>query len=531
VFSGRGGFSDLTGGGAAANSGPKHNEFFLAGPERLGSVSVPMQYSVSPRESGQLPGPAGFSAESLGDEEFRSDHQVLLAYVAGSMFKGIASEDMVLRMGKARLLGYFGTGGLKLERIESAIRRFQTELPRGQSYGCNLLCNLIAPDFEEATVRLYLRQGVARVEASAYTELTPWLVLYRVKGIRLDQRGNPLCANRILAKISHPEVARAFLAPPPAKFLQRLVETRDLTPEEAKLAERVPMAEDVCVEADSGGHTDQGVAYVLMPVMTALRDECMQRYRFSKRIRIGAAGGLGTPEAVAAAFILGADFVLTGSINQCTVEAGTSDLVKDILAEAKVQDTDMAPAGDMFEIGARVQVLKRGGFFVARANRLYELYRQHNSLEEISPSIREQIQKNYFKRTFEEVWTETRAFYEKAAPEQLRMAERSPKHKMALIFRWYFVQSHRLAQRGVAEGKVDFQIQCGPALGAFNEWVKGTALEDWKKRHVDEMGWLLMRGAARYLEERMERLRSAGRNRAAENFCGGNGEIREKSFV
>lgn len=82
----------------------------------------------------------------------------------------------------------------------------------------------------------------------------------------------------------------------------------------------------------------------------------------SQKIRVGAAGGIGTPEAAAAAFILGADFIVTGSINQCTVEAGTSEIVKDLLQEINVQDTEYAPAGDMFELGAKVQVLKKGLF-------------------------------------------------------------------------------------------------------------------------------------------------------------------------
>ena len=56
--------------------------------------------------------------------------------------------------------------------------------------------------------------------------------------------------------------------------------------------------------------------------------------RFRGVQRLGAAGGLGVPEAVAAAFVLGADFVLTGSINQCTAECGTSERVKDMLQQA-----------------------------------------------------------------------------------------------------------------------------------------------------------------------------------------------------
>jgi len=31
---------------------------------------------------------------------------------------------------------------------------------------------------------------------------------------------------------------------------------------------------------------------------------------------------------------------------------------------------------------------------------------------------------------------------------------------------------------------VDYQVHTGPALGAFNQWVKGTSLEDWRKRQI-----------------------------------------------
>jgi trans-AT polyketide synthase/acyltransferase/oxidoreductase domain-containing protein len=47
----------------------------------------------------------------------------------------------------------------------------------------------------------------------------------------------------------------------------------------------------------------------------------MKKYQYHKKIRIGAAGGIGTPEAAAVAYMLGAEFIMTGSINQCTVEA------------------------------------------------------------------------------------------------------------------------------------------------------------------------------------------------------------------
>jgi NAD(P)H-dependent flavin oxidoreductase YrpB (nitropropane dioxygenase family) len=41
------------------------------------------------------------------------------------------------------------------------------------------------------------------------------------------------------------------------------------------------------------------------------------------------------------------------------VEAGTSDTVRQMLAEAEQADVAMAPSADMFELGVKVQVLKR----------------------------------------------------------------------------------------------------------------------------------------------------------------------------
>ncbi len=44
---------------------------------------------------------------------------------------------------------------------------------------------------------------------------------------------------------------------------------------------------------------------------------------------------------------------------------------------------------------------------------------------------------------------------------------------MALVFRWYLGQSSRWANAGEPTRKVDYQVWCGPAMGAFNEWTQG----------------------------------------------------------
>lgn len=438
--------------------------------------------------------------DDLGSERFRRDYGLRYAYLAGSMFKGIASVDLVVRMANSGLMGFFGAGGLRLDRLDAAIRDIRRGIgPAAERrFGMNLLNPLNDPALEAGTVELYLRHDVRFVEAAAYTEVTAPLVHFRAAGSRRDSRGRPVAVRHVVAKVSRPEVAAAFMRPPSREILDRLVQDGRLTPFEAEIASELPVSQDVCVESDSGGHTDGGVALALIPSMLGLRDELMARHRYEERIRVGAAGGIGAPEAVAAAFVLGADFIVTGSVNQCSPEAGTSPAVKDILATMDVQDTVHAPAGDMFEIGAKVQVARKGTLFPGRANKLYQLYRQHEALEEIDVATRRTIQETYFKRSFQDVWRDTAAYLADTNPGQLERAERSGKYKMGLMFRWYFTYSNNVAIQGDTNERVNYQIQCGPAMGAFNRFVKGSDIEGWHQRHVDVIAEVLMeQGAAR----------------------------------
>lgn len=444
---------------------------------------------------------ATITAESLGSTDFKKDYGLRYAYLAGAMYKGIASKEMIVAMGKAGLMCYLGTGGMNFADIDAAIRFIQSELSSGQPYGMNLLCNLEQPELEERTVELFLKHDVRYVEAAAFMRMTPSLVRWRLTGLKRGSDGRIERPRRTLAKVSRPEVAAAFMQPAPEAIVKALLAAGKITISEAELGQSIPMADEICVEADSGGHTDQGVAYALMPAMFILRNEMMSTHRYDQLIKVGAAGGIGTPHAAAAAFVMGADFILTGSINQCTVEAGTSDAVKDLLQELNVQDTGYAPAGDMFEIGARVQVAKRGLFFPARANKLYELYQRHNSIDEIDAKTRQQIQDRYFKRSFDDVWNETKAYYLRVSPGKVAEIEKNPKQKMALIFKWYFVHTSRLAMRGSEDQKVDYQIHCGPAMGAFNQWVKGTELQSWRQRHIVDIAERLMQGTAALLNK------------------------------
>lgn len=435
--------------------------------------------------------------ELLGSAAFRRDFGIRYAYLAGSMFRGIASIALVRRLGEGGLLGFFGAAGLPLTEVEDAIKELTGSLGPGGRWGMNLLCPLDDPELEQATVELYLRHDVRFVEAAGYPRLTGPLLRLRYSGAHLDSSGRPVVPRQIVAKVSRPEVARAFCAPAPAAMVADLLRRGWLTPAEADVAGRVPVSENLCVESDSGGHTDGGVALALLPAMVRLRDEVAAAHPGVCRVRVGAAGGLGAPEAIAAAFVLGAEFVVTGSVNQCTPQAGISDLAKDLLAALDVQDTGYAPAGDMFEFGARAQVVRKGTLFASRANKLYQIYRTYDGLDALPERLRRTLEHTYFRRSIDEVWQQTRDYHLRTGgAAELDRAQRDSRHRMALVFRWYFAHSVRMALAGTPEERVNFQIQCGPAMGAFNRLVAGTELADWRARDPVAVAELLMRGAA-----------------------------------
>lgn len=101
------------------------------------------------------------------------------------------------------------------------------------------------------------------------------------------------------------------------------------------------------------------------------------------------------------------------------------------------------------------------------------------------------------------MWREVREKLSVEKPELLAVAEREPRQKLALLCRWYCEHSLMLAMTGSPEQKVDYQIYCGPAMGAFNQFVKGTGLEDWRARHVDTIAEHLMKSTAVLLQSRM----------------------------
>ncbi|MBF1987914.1 PfaD family polyunsaturated fatty acid/polyketide biosynthesis protein [Fischerella thermalis] len=433
--------------------------------------------------------------QQLGDPNFLNFHGTKYAYTTGAMAGGIASEEMIIALGKEGILGSFGAGGLPLNRLEIAINRIQYALPKGP-YAFNLIHSPNEPALERGAVDLYLKYGVRTIEASAFLDLTPNIVYYRAAGLGLNSANEIEIKNKIIAKISRREVASKFMQPAPQKMLQELVAQGLISELQANLATKVPLADDITAEADSGGHTDNRPLVCLLPSIIALRDEIQAQYNYEKPIRVGVAGGIATPQSALAAFMMGAAYVVTGSINQSCIEAGSCQHTKQLLAQADMADVMMAPAADMFEMGVKLQVLKRGTMFPLRAQKLYEIYRNYNSIDEIPSQEREKLEKQIFRKPLAHVWEETVTYLSQKNPEKLGKAVNNPKLKMALIFRWYLGLSSRWSHSGEKGREVDYQIWCGPAIGSFNDWVRGSYLADPNHRRVVDVANHIMMGTA-----------------------------------
>ena len=431
----------------------------------------------------------------FGDPTFYEDYKVQAAFYAGAMANAIASEEMVISLGKAGYMGSFGAAGLSIKRLEDAINAIKSSLPQGP-YAFNLIHNPFDHAMEQKVVDIYLKNDITVIEAAAFLNLTSNIVAYKVSGLNCDENGNIISRNRIIAKISRKEVAAQFMIPAPDNLLSDLISQGRITKQQANLAKTVPVVDDITVEADSGGHTDNRPLVTLVPSIIALRNELQEKYKFTKPVRVGAGGGISTPESALAAYMLGAAYIVTGSINHPCNESGTCKHTKDLLSQADMSDVTMAPSADMFEMGVKVQVLKKGTLFPMRAQKLYDLYITYNSIDEIPVFEKEKLESKIFQCSLESVWEETISFFSDRDPGQIQRANQNPKLKMALIFRWYLGLSSRWSTNGEIGREMDYQIWCGPSMGSFNDWARGTYLEKPENRYVADITAHILRGCA-----------------------------------
>lgn len=432
----------------------------------------------------------------LGSTEFKNDFNLKYAYVAGPMYRGVSGRDMVVSLAKSGMLGFIGSTYMKLEDLRHEISAVKKSLINNESFGVGFSYRNDEQEIEKEVIELLTEEEIKIVNFSGYIQITEELAKYRIKSL-YKSAGKIYSKVKFIMKVSRPEIARMFMEPIPENIIKKLLDNRDITNEEAELAKNYPVVDSICIEANCAGYTEGKSINCLLPQIIHMRDICVKNNDYDCNIYIGAAGGIGTDMAAMSMFIIGADYIMTGSINQCTVEAKISDEVKNKLQNAEIEDIDYAPGIDWFEFGSKVQVLKRGSFFCVKANKLYELYKRYNSLMDIDSETKERLISKYFLNDFETIYSE---MYRTMPQDEV-----NEKKKMAMVFKWYLINSQLFALNGDEDRRVDYQIYCSSAMGAFNEWVKGSSMEQWRNRHVQDIGKYIMDGAESLLKEKLSK--------------------------
>jgi len=146
--------------------------------------------------------------------------------------------------------------------------------------------------------------------------------------------------------------------------------------------------------------------------------------------------------------------------------------------------------------------------FPLRAAKLYDLYRNYDRFENIPEKQKAVLERDFFRKSFQDEWEQTKNYFAIHDPKQIERARKDPKHKMSLVFRSYLGQSSNWANSGDPLRKIDYQIWCGPAIGAFNQWVKGSFLEKPENRTTVCVAMNLLCGAS--VATRVNWLRNQG---------------------
>lgn len=443
---------------------------------------------------------------SLGSKEFVKDYAVKYPYVAGSMCHGISSAQLVIKMAQAGFLSFLGNNGLPLARIQELIITTKKHLYKDENFGINVDYFAGNSSRKMALIDLSIKHGVHVIEVSNYDQIGLELVKYRANGLEM-KNGQITINNKILIKTSLSKTAALFMQPAPLHLLEKLLQQKDITEQQFQLCQQIPMADDICVEGDGAWINRQAVTMIKLPEFMRLRHKFSKKqsnmFKHAGQIRIGASGGMGTPEAVAMVFAMGADFIVTGSINQCTVEARISDHAKHILQETTTDDTTYAISGELFESGAKSQIINKGSYFSARAQKLYDIYRLHDGLNDVDKKTKKHIEQHFFQRDCDSIIDEIMTH---ADSKEKAAINNNEKLKMLKVFQWYFNHSRTLAIEGHQKQQKNYQIYCGPSMGAFNQWLEGGPFEKWQNRHVDQIAALLMDKTYAYVKKYQDTL-------------------------
>lgn len=433
--------------------------------------------------------------------KFNIEYDLKYPYLVGGIERGITSKEMVVKCGKHNILSFLGTKRMNIEKIRESIVYIKKHLTNGEAFGVNITYDPLDTELASKVVDLCFEYDVKNIELCGYHYMPKYIIRYKFNNLKY-KNNKVICNNKIFLKTDRLNDLEQLMEPASEEVLESLTKERLITDAEKRLLKNVSVIDALTISCESGGNMYKSNILNVLPTAINIRDSKVKEQGYDNNIYIGVAGDIGTPESVAIMFLLGADYIVTDSINQCSIESSLSDLTKDLLQQAGIEDTIYVPDADNFEIGAKIPVLKRGVMFPSRANKLYDLYRYYNSYYQIDKKLREHIEKNYFRKTFDEYYEECKR---NEPIEKIDIIEKDEKKKMALVFKQYLIEAASYGQEGLEEEKMNFSIYCSPALGAFNKYCNGGEMENWRNRSITKIAEILMHDAREYMDLKLKK--------------------------
>lgn len=416
---------------------------------------------------------------ALGDPQVAQAYRLGLPYLVDALPYGVSGPAMLRRLAGAGLFGFLGTFGVPIAEVAADVRDLGTADVRGR-WGIELPAERLDPARARAIVSLAMDAGVSHAVAPGWAGISPEIVRWRFA--RRSAGGGP---RRLLVRVAGSRQAEVFLRPASGELITRLVRSGQLDLAEADDARRLPMATDICVQPEPGGGAS--VSH-LMSVVRAVRDAVGRGDGHIGPVPVGA-GGIGTPEEIASAVLLGADFLITGAINACSPQARTSEAVKDLLATVTMADTVLGPSAELFRLGGREHMVRKATLFPARAAHLHDLRLVGASPAALPAATRHKLESEYFGQPLDQVVAVVSG--PKAEP------------RMTDLLARYFDIGTQAALAGRTEQQLNWHVPGGPEMGAFNLAVGDLGLADWRARDVDVVAGRLVAAGARMLDRRL----------------------------
>jgi trans-AT polyketide synthase/acyltransferase/oxidoreductase domain-containing protein len=104
--------------------GKRVNDYLELGP---GEVLTKMTAQIRKEEK-------PFSAIHLGSADFKRDYGLKYACLSGGMYKGIASKELVVSMGNAGFMGFYGSAGAELSQVDECLKYIRNALDDDKPY-------------------------------------------------------------------------------------------------------------------------------------------------------------------------------------------------------------------------------------------------------------------------------------------------------------------------------------------------------------------------------------------------------------